>query len=155
MQHAQKHNYELEILAVPTGGSGTTVSKKTLFFFVLFILFFNALIRGFSSQFFAAVLSVLVTTGFAFGCGGHRSCRRNNNNKNNNCRAEESKQQSKPQQQQQQQPEQGPQFREQLQTLFDLGFNDVLQNVEQLRLAKGDINIAVQGLLNQNKQQQQ
>jgi hypothetical protein len=45
------------------------------------------------------------------------------------------------------QQQQNVQFAEQLRVLFDLGFNDVLKNVEQLKATNGDLNLAVQGLL--------
>jgi hypothetical protein len=42
-------------------------------------------------------------------------------------------------------------FREQLQTLFTLGFTDVRRNVQELQKAGGDLNVAVQALLNDSK----
>ena len=86
---------------------------------------------------------------FAFGKGG---CRRQGSCRRGEQRGEQAAAQQ--QQQQRSSAESKPaessvqQFRAQLQTLFDLGFSDVLQNVEQLKLAKGDLNVAVQGLLN-------
>jgi hypothetical protein len=42
-------------------------------------------------------------------------------------------------------------FREQLQTLFTLGFTDVRRSVQELQKAGGDLNVAVQALLNDSK----
>jgi hypothetical protein len=42
-------------------------------------------------------------------------------------------------------------FREQLQTLFSLGFKDVRRNVDELQRAGGDLSVAVQALLSEDK----
>lgn len=60
-------------------------------------------------------------------------------------------QQQQKQQQEQQQKKQQVLYAEQLRVLFDLGFTDVLRNVDALKVANGDVNLAVQALLNNKK----
>lgn len=147
VHHAQKHGYELTVRVEEAGGQPRVFGPWKFLLVVALLFVFNVVASRLWGSCAASIWTTLAALSFAFGKGG---CRRQGS-----CRRGEQRGEQAAAQQQQRSSESKPaadssvqQFRAQLQTLFDLGFSDVLQNVEQLKLAKGDLNVAVQGLLN-------